>query len=243
MNRAPARLTDSAQTLSPSRSSASDQRQQHQAEVLFASLRIWNSAQLVPSSQLPASNSIVPLFGCYWCQPATWNLAWNCTADGTSFAFIIRLSRAISAEVARVPWVVVQHDAAENQKGKCKTKKGKRLKEIASNISVSHSIDTRRCQSRSEEIVFRDLVRNKRKFPDTNHVRNEHWKCKAYNVLKATLMMMTLFAECPLPTFLKATRRAQRESRMWDDWGQSRLIDNQITLSARVQLRDQPSVV
>lgn len=129
MNRAPARLTDSAQTHSPSRSSASDQQQPELQQHLLPPLGKcclhhfgdWHFEFCATRSQLPAL-----LFRCLAAidarQPATWILAWNCTADGTSFAFIMQLSRAISAEVARVPWLVLHHDAAENKKGNAKQK-------------------------------------------------------------------------------------------------------------------------
>lgn len=132
LNRAPARLTDSAQTqpkpqlsFSSATTSTTNIAAASAAAVAASSgsvacitlaIRIWNSAQqFVCRISRLAPSSIVPLFGCYWCQPASWNLAWKCTADGTSFAFIIRLSRAISAEVERVPGVVLQHDAAKKR--------------------------------------------------------------------------------------------------------------------------------
>lgn len=116
------RLTDSAQTHSPSRSSASDQQQPQLQQHLLPPLRKcclhhfgdWHFEFCATLSQLPAL--------LFRCQAATWILAWNCTADGTSFAFIMRLSRAISAEVARVPGLVLHHDAAENKKGNAKQK-------------------------------------------------------------------------------------------------------------------------
>lgn len=71
------RLTDSAQTHSPSRSSASDQQQPQLQQHLLPPLRKcclhhfgdWHFEIL--RNSFPASSSIVPLFGCYWCQPAS----------------------------------------------------------------------------------------------------------------------------------------------------------------------------
>lgn len=117
------------------------------AEVLFASL--WRLAFWILRNSFPASSSIVPLSGSHMNFGMKLHGWWHIFCIHNATFSRNKCGSCACALDCFAPWCSRKSKKREMQSRKLKDK---RLKEIASNISVIHSIDTRWCQSQSEEI-------------------------------------------------------------------------------------------